>query len=101
MNDRTGGPAFPMLWNAADQSPWQIEGGMSLRDYFAAKVDVRFAFEVVRTIADMEAVVGEPYPGDTLEVLIERLRFYAKASAVLRYIEADAMLKERDHASGS
>ena len=37
MSNKTGGPAFPELGNVGYNSEWQIESGMTLRDYFAAK----------------------------------------------------------------
>ncbi|MEN4889168.1 hypothetical protein [Erwinia billingiae] len=33
----TGGPAFPELGNVGHNSDWQLDNGMTLRDYFAAK----------------------------------------------------------------
>ncbi|HGM6877930.1 hypothetical protein I5L47_26315 [Serratia marcescens] len=38
MGKETGGQAFPMLGNVGYNSDWQVEDGMTLRDYFAAKV---------------------------------------------------------------
>lgn len=38
MSKETGGHAFPMLGNIGYNSDWQLEEGMTLRDYFAAKV---------------------------------------------------------------
>ncbi|MDR8492004.1 hypothetical protein OSC18_21180 [Serratia nevei] len=38
MSKETGGQAFPMLGNVGYNSDWQVEEGMTLRDYFAAKV---------------------------------------------------------------
>lgn len=38
MSKETGGQAFPMLGNVGYNSDWQMEDGMTLRDYFAAKV---------------------------------------------------------------
>lgn len=38
MSKETGGPAFPELGNVGHNSDWQSERGMTLRDYFAAKV---------------------------------------------------------------
>lgn len=32
-----GGAAFPMLGSVAHNADWQIDYGMTLRDYFAAK----------------------------------------------------------------
>lgn len=37
MEKNTGGPAFPELGNVGYNSDWQSEGGMTMRDYFAAK----------------------------------------------------------------
>lgn len=37
MSKDTGGQAFPMLGNVGYNSDWQLEEGMTLRDYFAAK----------------------------------------------------------------
>ncbi len=37
MSKETGGQAFPMLGNVGYNSDWQLEEGMTLRDYFAAK----------------------------------------------------------------
>ncbi|MBN5205364.1 hypothetical protein JY462_11105 [Serratia marcescens] len=37
MSKETGGQAFPMLGNVGYNSDWQVEDGMTLRDYFAAK----------------------------------------------------------------
>jgi len=37
-NQNNGGPAFPELGNVGHNSDWQSESGMTLRDYFAAKV---------------------------------------------------------------
>ncbi|KHT21026.1 hypothetical protein [Pectobacterium brasiliense] len=37
MSKETGGSAFPMLGNVGFNSDWQMDEGMTLRDYFAAK----------------------------------------------------------------
>jgi len=38
MSDKdTGGPAFPMIRDMRFNSEWDLEDGMTLRDYFAAK----------------------------------------------------------------
>lgn len=37
MNKDTGGPAFPELGNVGYNSDWQLDNGMTLRDYLAAK----------------------------------------------------------------
>lgn len=38
MSKKTGGQAFPMLGNVGYNSDWQLEEGMTLRDYFASMV---------------------------------------------------------------
>jgi hypothetical protein len=38
MSKETGGQAFPMLGNVGYNSEWQLEEGMTLRDYFASMV---------------------------------------------------------------
>lgn len=35
MSKDTGGAAFPMLGNVGHNSEWQLDNGMTLRDYFA------------------------------------------------------------------
>jgi hypothetical protein len=65
MNEtNTGGPAFPTATLAQ-----KTEGGMTLRDYFAAKA--------LRTFSD-----------DTDELMME--------NAIKAYKQADAMLKARE-----
>ncbi|MEQ3620533.1 MAG: hypothetical protein ABNH42_04240 [Marinobacter sp.] len=74
----SGGPAFPVPndANVNDQE------GMTLRDYFAAKCDVSFYA-----------------PSETLERQMGRnptIGEMADYIASIRYIEADAMLAQRD-----
>lgn len=68
MSKETGGPAFPELGNIGNNSDWQSESGMTLRDYFAAK-----------------AMQGELASG-TASVYLESIatRSYAIADAMLR-----------------
>lgn len=66
MTDKTGGPAFP-------QNQVHVGQGMTLRDYFAAKV--------------MQGLLA----ADDAKVV----RFY-KTRAECAYAIADAMLKERE-----
>jgi hypothetical protein len=76
-----GGPAFP------HPQGWRKDGsavgeGLSLRDYFAAKCDVSFYA-----------------PSETLERQMGRnptIGEMADYIASIRYIEADAMLAQRD-----
>ena len=79
-----GGPAFPaMHFDLADN-----EHGMSLRDYFAASIDVRDV-----PISAYEALIGEfPDYADA----ITKQRWWANGEAAYRYHRADAMLKARE-----
>jgi hypothetical protein len=72
-NTNTGGPAFPTATLAQ-----KTEGGMTLRDYFAAKA-------MQSTLADNSYVERTETPAEWLAIV-------AKAS----YEMADAMLKARD-----
>ncbi len=95
-----GGPAFPQN----DLAAYGIgpseggNGGMSLRDYFAIRINVPDNLEMKYA----EALAGRlhPFPGATLsfanrEAALENARFWADAEAALRYIQADAMLAAR------
>lgn len=73
MNQETGGPAFPELGNIGNNSDWQSESGMTLRDYFAAKA--------------INAILSDPDAG----LLDDDLQRYAGIS----YRLADAMLRAR------
>lgn len=76
MSKETGGCAFPFVPN--DGTEWnQVEFGVTIRDYFAAKLMPA----VIGTLNG--AVVGEEYPGD-----FDR---YAECA----YKMADAMLRAR------
>jgi hypothetical protein len=73
-----GGLAFPFFDRECMNTP---EWGMSLRDYFAAKVDV----SVYTPFENLKAIHGRlPTVGEMAEYI-----------AGLRYIEADLMLAER------
>lgn len=77
MTDKTGGSAFPMLGSVACNSDWDIDPGMTLRDYFAAKAMQGFFS------SGTKANMGTRYKED-MEYL-----------AVAFYSMADAMLKVR------
>ena len=77
MSKETGGQAFPMLGNIGYNSDWQLEEGMTLRDYFAAKA--------------MQGMLSNPGMWDLLN---ER---HAQLVAKDAYIMADAMLKVRNN----
>lgn len=103
MSKETGGPAFPTQINNSGITP--IKGfngeeikpqtfsaypGMTLRDYFAARVDV--SDEVGVRYA--EAIVGRAMP-DFASAPLDNIAFWADYRAISRYIEADAMLAAR------
>ena len=73
MSNNTGGPAFPQCsYNM--KGGYDITGGMTLRDYFAAKA--------------MQALI-EKYDESPVEISLEAYEF------------ADAMLKQREVGNGS
>ncbi len=95
MSDKdTGGPAFPIQ----GQSFVLGEGrhtpscpGMTLRDWFATEIDpgsVTFA-----TQAEAEEIMGIPYPSNGSEK--DKFQWQMQIVAMVRYMMADAMLKER------
>lgn len=90
-----GGPAFPVLEEYSQfnddlgryDGHYAPRGGMSLRDYFAAK-------SMHATISKVAAIANVPFSGAeiaTVEVLHERYEAIARSA----YEMADAMLKER------
>ncbi|WP_283623631.1 hypothetical protein [Morganella morganii] len=81
MTDKTGGSAFPMLGSVAYNSDWSIDPGMTLRDYFAAKV-------MQGGWAAQSNEVGYFSPQSTDEQLNNVAELY--------YRMADAMLRARE-----
>jgi hypothetical protein len=84
---KTGGPAFPIadpfaLRPRDEKELERIASGMSLRDWFAATVDIPWS----AVLATLERK-GEK------DVTAGRLAEYR---AHLRYLEADAMLRARE-----
>ena len=77
LDKNDGGPAFPAIYGAEEP----LTEGMTLRDYFAATVDIPWA-AVMETLF----IKGEKTP------TVDRMCEYR---AVMRFCEADAMLKER------
>lgn len=75
MNKPNGGPAFPWLMSDAAVPP---SAGMTLRDYFAAKVVAAF----YSAVADKPVRADDP-------------REVARNFAAGAYLVADAMLAER------
>jgi len=79
-NTNTGGPAFPhtVEYKGADCGGVVPYGGMTLRDYFAAKA--------------MAGMLADP---DTARTVQKARRKMDEAVAELAYMYADAMLKAR------
>jgi hypothetical protein len=82
-----GGPAFPSLHELGDIAT--TDAGMTLRDYFAATVDMDVTINQQELA---EQIVCRPFPEDQLEMLV----FGLELSARVRYMSADAMLKARE-----
>ena len=84
MDKNNGGPAFPDPGRAQSQKQREALGneGMTLRDYFAASVDIPWN-AVIETLK----LKGEPNP--TVMRTVEY-------RAAMRYAEADAMLRARE-----
>lgn len=76
MSKDTGGPAFPNVPSDIQYETW--DEGMTLRDYFAAKV----LNGLVAAVAS-NGGVGANYPAETVNL------------AKCAYVVADAMLKAR------
>jgi hypothetical protein len=74
-NTNTGGPAFPQHGFDTIAERFTSQGGMTLRDYFAAKA--------------MQAIIASEQPGDE-----EFATFDMYASDAYKY--ADAMIQARD-----
>lgn len=79
MSTETGGPAFPTSFNK--DYPTEIVGGMTLRDYFAASVDVSIyqPLQMLKNKIKRDPTVAE----------------LAAYIADIRMVEADALLKAR------
>ena len=85
--DKTGGPAFPVVSEYGNKL--ESAEGMTLRDYFATHSDI--SLDMVREyVFEMRA---EQATYTTAEPTIEEI---LEARAVLRMMEADAMLKARE-----
>ena len=83
-----GGPAFPQ------KEPLNSDcQGLSLRDYFAAKMNSSFemSIDLVETLANTQGV-SRPKSDDKLKWHL----FYLAAEAAHRYMMAEAMLIARE-----
>ena len=81
-----GGPAFGELQQVGDVA--MRDGGLSIRDYFAAKA-IPSGLNV--SSHDAANLVGRECPLDSAG----KIQWLADVSAALCWIMADAMLKER------
>jgi hypothetical protein len=91
---KDGVPAFPTTSQNYDGHGVPCSDGMSLRDYFAAAKVSYKGFLPEDNHEYHEAVVGRPMPPE--ENVVERLVWCAEVVARVRYIFADAMLRERE-----
>jgi len=82
-------PSVPESWEPYTEAIG-ASSGMSLRDYFAAKVEI----DPDMSIKTAEILVGRAAP-PFAAFPIENMKFWAEACAKLRYMQADAMLTER------
>jgi hypothetical protein len=57
----TGGPAFPFVWDDDIEKKRHIYAGMTLRDYFAAKVMQAFIGSANLNVFDDAAVARAAY----------------------------------------
>ena len=95
MSKDNGGPAFGELQQVGDVT--MRDGGLSIRDYFAAKADISHEIEddgcigQRLAIALMDGAMPPSWDNDYLEARI----WWARAESRLRYMKADAMLLER------
>ncbi len=106
-NQDDGGPAFPHV--PSIQASKREHGGMSLRDWFAgqeppAKMladlidldDTHLAHLVGADPEEMVFILKAPKENPLYQQnVVLRLRWLAKAVAMMRYILADAMIAER------
>lgn len=79
-----GGPAFPRNYEADGHN------GMTLRDYFAAQVQI----DAELGVKYAETLIGRKMP-DYASDIINNAKFWADVHACLRYISADAMIAAR------
>lgn len=92
MGEENGGPAFPVSesYNASGEPMRWSGSGMSLRDWFAATLDVD---NIYWSLHEREELAGPKPPN---EAIVEYLEWELKALAKMRYMYADAMLRARE-----
>ena len=76
--------AFPNDWN--------INDGMTLRDYFANSVNGEKSTKQLSQKSVREIMNVDHIPNDTLE----NIKFWFELESKLQYMKADAMLKQRE-----
>ena len=86
MNKDNGGPAFGELQQVGDVA--MRDGGLSIRDYFAAKA-IPSGLNV--SSHDAANLVGRECPLDNAG----KIQWLTEMHSAICYIMADAMLKER------
>lgn len=106
MSKNNGGPAFPrrpyigkdaIAAGVSDDIFTSGHHGMSLRDWFAGKADVRQHNPIGGlTQENAQALNGTAMPEDRRA----RLKWWADARAAWRYMEADSMIAEREKGGG-
>lgn len=88
-----GGSAFPIEARyGAGFCLQEGASGMTLRDWFAGRI----APPETMSNSTAEMLAGRPMPTWSPRNEIERIRFWAEAKAMYRYIHADAMLAARE-----
>lgn len=97
--NKDGGPEFPRTqWTGSDKNAAHRDvPGMTLRDWFSGQVvvDDDYSKETKeRLLGREQPPLGERGPGEYY-ITLERIRFDADFRALLRGIEADAMIAER------
>lgn len=85
---KTGGAAFPSMYDQTFEQKFGYEDGMTLRDYFAAKA-------MNGMLANSESVHAGSEPTNSC-LFSERSHEIARNYAIIAYQIADAMLAARD-----
>lgn len=89
MSTQDGGPAFPVQELNHDGSPYSLQTGMSLRDYFAAhasEFDIKRHMPTGRIVPKISVSGGTKHFYDEAEM---------RTAEQARYHYADAMLEAR------
>ena len=92
---KDGGPAFPRTVQAWNGNLTHADG-MTLRDWFAGMSTGGGAIDLLHR-EGCEAMIGEPMPGP--EDMPGMVAWRLKVFALLKYMEADAMIAAREKAN--